>query len=234
MRSFFDRFILGIPRLYIKQFPYSWIIFIALWAWPPNISIIFLIIVLVGLLMLKLQSMAWLSNLRTTYGRTDRKFLVDRPSIPVARAVRNIAILIGLSILISALLHRQFDLNFWQLFLILTGFSLTYRDAMFFGSPTVYVATSDGIGVYFAPGHLDYRLFLKFSEIRQIERCRYRDDLDWTAFVRTVSKNDEGLLLVPRDPGGFSKRLKKLFILPGNIDQFQAQLPEGMAPGLRL
>src|SRR5689334_11425753 len=206
MRSFFERFILGIPRLYIKQFPYAWIIFIVLWAWPPNISIIFFIIVLVGLLMLKLQSMAWLSNLSDTHGHGG-KFHVDRPPIPVARAVRNIAILIALSALVSVLLHRQFDLNFWQLFLILTGFSLTYRDAMFFGAPTTYVATPDGIGVYFAPGHLDYRLFLKFSEIRQIERCRYRDDLDWTAFVRTVSKNDEGLLLVPRDPTGFSKRL---------------------------
>ena len=48
MKSFLDRFVLGIPRLYIKQFPYAWIFFIALWTWPPNLAFIFLLIILVG------------------------------------------------------------------------------------------------------------------------------------------------------------------------------------------
>ena len=35
MRPALDRFILGVPLLFIKQFPYAWIALIALWTWPP-------------------------------------------------------------------------------------------------------------------------------------------------------------------------------------------------------
>lgn len=54
MRTFLDRFILSIPRLYIKQFPYAWIVFIGLWAWPPSaIIFVFLFIILLGLFLLQ-------------------------------------------------------------------------------------------------------------------------------------------------------------------------------------
>jgi len=226
MKSFLDRFILGIPRLYIKQYPYAWIVFIALWTWPPNISFIFLFIVLIGLLMLQWQYSAWFSTLREAYAPNDGKFYVDRPPVPIERAVRKVLVLLAVTALVCYFLNGQIRLTPSQLFLIVVGFSLLYRTASFFGAPTTYVITASGIAVYYAPGHLDYRPFLKFEEISRIERCGYQKDKGWDWFARVPDEKD-GLLLVPKNPKGFTKRLDRLFIVPADIDKFQAQLPYG-------
>jgi len=226
MIPFLDRFILGIPRLFIKQFPYAWIAFIALWSWPPNFSFIFLLIILIGLSMLRWQSAAWLSNLRREYAPEDGKFYLDRPTIPLKKAAQNLSILVVIAGIVAVLFRGQFGLNTWQIFFMIVGFSIFYRDALFFGAPVKYVVTASGIGIHFAPGHLDYRLFLKFKEISRIERTQFQKDKGWDFFARTRDAKD-GLLLIPKDPNGFSRRIKKLFIVPQDIEKFLEQLPYG-------
>ena len=230
MKSFLDRFILGVPRLYIKQFPYAWIFFIALWTWPPNLSLIFPLIILVGLLMLQWQYSAWVSTMRNEYAPNGGKFYIDRPLVPIQRAVRNILILLVVAGILAFFLNRQIGLTVWQIFLIIVGFSLLYRNSTFFGAPTTYIITASGIAIHFAPGHLDYRLFLKFSEINRIERRGYEKDKGWDCFARVPS--DDGLLILPKNPKGLTKRIEKLFIVPMDIDKFLAQLPHGMTDSL--
>ena len=226
MKPALDRFILNIPRLFIKQYPYAWFPLIVLWAWPPNIAIIFLVIILLGLSMLQWQRSAWMSHMRREHAGADGKFYVDVPAVPLGRAVRNIAILLAGSGLLAVILKGQFGLSFWQIFLLSVMFTLTYRDAQFFGALTIYVITATGIAVYFAPGHLDYRLFLTFKEIARIERTSFKKDHNWDFFARTRDGSD-GLLLVPKNIKGFSKRLEMLFIVPQDIDAFLEQLPYG-------
>jgi len=226
MKIFLDRFILGIPRLYIKQYPYAWIVFIALWTWPPSsIIFIFPFIILLGLFMVHWQYSAWLSILRAEYAPHGGKYYVDRPSVPIRRAIKNISILLVGAGIVSFFLNRGIGLEPWQMFLIIVGFSLLYRNFTFFGAPTIYVITASGIAVYFAPGHLDYRLFLKFGEISRIERCGFQKEKGWDCFAR-VRAND-GLLLIPKNPNGLTKRIEKLFIAPNDIEKFQEQLPYG-------
>jgi hypothetical protein len=225
MKSFLDRFILGIPRLYIKQFPYAWIVFIALWTWPPNLSLIFLLIILVGLLMVRWQHSAWISTMRNKYAPNDGKFYIDHPPVPIQRTVRNILILLVAAGAVSFFLNSQVGLVPWQVFVIIVGFSLLYRNSLFFGAPTTYIITASGIAIYFAPTNLDYRLFLKFDEISRIERCGYQKDKGWDCFAR-IRAND-GLLLIPKNPDGLTKRIERLFIAPSDIEKFQKQLPYG-------
>lgn len=226
MKPALDRFILNIPRLFIKQYPYAWFPLIVLWAWPPTVAILFLVIILLGLSMLQWQRSAWLSHMRREHAGADGKFYVDVPAVPLERAVRNISILLAGSGLIAFILKGQFGLSFWQIFLISVMFTLTYRDAQFFGALTIYIITATGIAVYFAPGHLDYRLFFTFKEISRIERTNFKKDHNWDFFARTRDGSD-GLLLIPKDINGFSKRLKRLFIVPQDIDAFLEQLPYG-------
>ena len=226
MRPFLERFILNIPRLFIKQFPYAWFPLVALWSWPPNFSIIFLLIILLGLSILRWQAAAWISHMRREHAGAEGKFYVDRPAVPWGRTVRNTSILIVGSGLVAFILKGQFGLTFWQLLLILIGFTLSYRDAQFFGATVIYIITATGIAVYFAPGHLDYRLFFTFKEIARIERTSFKKDSNWDLFARTQDSSD-GLLLVPKDINGFSKRMKRLFIVPQDIDAFLEQLPYG-------
>src|SRR5687768_17262932 len=147
MKQSLDRFILGIPLLFIKQFPYAWIAVIALWAWPPVVSGIFLLIIILGMLMMRWQSRAWISNLRRQYVFRDGKFHVDEPDIPLTESARKIMFLFAGSALIAWLLNGQFRLNFWQLFIMIVGFTLLYRDTQFFGAPTTYVITASGIAI---------------------------------------------------------------------------------------
>ena len=226
MKQTLDRFILNIPRLFIKQYPYAWFPLIVLWSWPPTIAIGFLFIILLGLFMLQWQRSAWMSHMRREYAGADGKFYVDAPAVPLERAVRNISILLAGSGLVAFILKGQFGLSFWQIFLLSVMFTITYRDAQFFGALTIYVITATGIAVYFAPGHLDYRLFFTFKEIARIERTSFKKDHNWDFFARTRDGSD-GLLLIPKDINGFSKRLERLFIVPQDIDAFLEQLPYG-------
>lgn len=231
MKQVLDRFILAIPVLFIKQFPYAWIAAITFWSWPPTFSVVFLVIILIGLFALRWQSSAWISNLQREHAFTDGKFYVDQPLLSLTESIRKILILIAGAALLAWLLKGQFGLSFWQIFLIIVGFTLLYRDTQFFGAPTTYVITDQGIGIHFTPGHLDYRLFLSFKEIQRVEKSKYQKDLDWDAFVRTKD-TQEGLLMIPRNPNGFTKRIDKLFIAPHDREKFLEQLPRGYGSAL--
>ncbi len=227
MKQALDRFILAFPVLFIKQFPYAWIAAVTLWSWPPT--------VLSGFpcdhpdratgtyagnpapgsptcsvnMPLRMESFMWTSLL--FHGRT---------------LARKILILVAGAVFLAWLLKGQFGLSFWQIFLIIGGFTLLYRDTQFFGAPTTYVITDQGIGIHFVPGHIDYRLFLNFKEISRIEKSKYQKDNNWDAFVRNRNTQD-GLLMTPKNPNGFTKRIEKLFIAPNDTEKFLEQLPHG-------
>ncbi len=226
MKAFLDRFILGFPVLFLKQYPYAWIAAVALWPRSPSFAGLFLAIVITGILSLRWQSAAWISQIRRQYAGTDGKFYIDEPPILWQRAAQNIAYLVAGSLLIAFLLKGQFGLTFWQFFVIAVGFTLFYRDTQFFGSAATYIITAAGIGIRLVPGHLDYRLFFPFKEISRINRQDYKQSTDTDLFARTREAK-EGLLMIPKDPKGFTKRIDKLFIVPKDVDKFVEQLPYG-------
>jgi hypothetical protein len=226
MKQALDHFILAIPVLFIKQFPYAWIAAVTFWSWPPTFSVVFLAIIVIGLFMLRWQSSAWISNLQREHAFKEGKFHVDQPPFSWMDSARKILILLAGAALLAWLLKGRFGLSFWQIFLIIVGFTLLYRDTQFFGAPTTYVITDQGIGIHFTPGHIDYRLFFPFKEISHIEKSKYQKDRNWDAFVRTKD-TQEGLLMIPKNPNGFTKRIEKLFIAPMDMEKFLEQLPHG-------
>jgi hypothetical protein len=226
MRQALDRFILAIPVLLIKQFPYAWIVAVVFWSWPPAFSIVFLAIVVLGLGMLRWQSIAWLSNLKREHAWKDGKFHVDESPFLWQTSARKVLFLLAGAAGLAWLLDGQFGLSFWQFFAMIFGFTLFYQDTRFFGAPSTYVVTDEGIGIRFVSGHLDYRLFLSFKEISRVEKREHEQDKGWDLFARMRDAN-EGLLLVPKNPNGFTKRIGKLFIVPSDREGFLEQLPQG-------
>lgn len=231
MRQALDHFILAIPVLFIKQFPYAWIAAITFWSWPPTFSLVFLVIILIGLLALRWQSQAWVSNLQREHAFQDGKFYVDQPPLSWTEAARKLSLLVAGAVLLAWLLRGQFGLSFWQIFLMIVGFTVFYRDTQFFGAATTYVITDQGIGIHFTPGHIDYRLFLTFKEISRVQKSTFQKGQNWDAFVRNRNTQD-GLLMVPKNPNGFTKRIEKLFIAPNDMDKFLEQLPRGIGSSL--
>jgi len=228
MKPLLDRFILGFPVLFLKQYPYAWIAIVALWPRSPSLASLFLGIVVLGLLSLRWQTAAWISNIRREHAGKDGKFYVDQPPITWQNAVRNLAFLIAGSVLGAYVLRGQFGLSFWQILIMLVGFSVFYQDTRFFGAAVTYIITASGIAIRFVPGHIDYRLFLPFREISRIEKNTYQKDKNWDLFAR-ARDTKEGLLMIPKNPNGFTKRVDKLFIAPQDREKFLEQLPHGLA-----
>src|SRR5262245_3244965 len=170
MRQTLDRFILSIPVLFLKQYPYAWIAVVALWPRSPSIAAVFLAVVVIGILSLRWQAAAWISWMRSEHASNNGKFYLDQPPIPWRMAVRKIALLVAGSAVVALLLKGQLGLTFWQFFFMIVGFALFYQDNRFFGAEVTYLITASGIGIRFVPGHLEYRLFLAFGEISRIER----------------------------------------------------------------
>jgi hypothetical protein len=226
MKPFLDRFILGFPVLFLKQYPHAWIAIAAFWTRVPWLSAFFLGIIVLGVLALRWQHTAWIASIRRQHAGPDGKFHVDEPPVVWKQVVRPIATLVVLSAVLSYLLDGQFGLRSWQYFIMAIGFTTFYRDGYFFGPSATYIVTATGIGIHLVPGHIDYRLFLPFKEISRIERGEFPKSRDIDIFARTQEAKD-ALLLVPKDPNGFSKQINKLVIVPGNVDAFVEQLPYG-------
>jgi len=226
MRDALDRFILGLPVLFLKQYPYAWIASVALWPRSRLFASFFLLIVILGLLALRWQSNAWISHVRRKYAGKTGKFYVDQPPVSWDRAARNIAFLTAGSVLAAYLLRGQFGLTFWQMLLMLVGFTILYEDTRYFGAVVTYIITAPGIAIRFVPGHMDYQLFLPFREISRIEKTAYQKDKNWDLFARARDTH-EGLLMTPKSPSGFTRRIDKLFIVPQDLEGFLSQLPHG-------
>ena len=228
MKQFLDRFILGLPVLFLKQYPYAWIVFVALWPRSPSIATVFLAIVVIGILSLRWQAVAWISQMRFEHTSENGKFYVDQPPVRWRMAARKICLLIAGGALVAFLLQGRLGLGFWQFFMIIVGFPIFYQDTRFFGASVIYIITASGIGIRFVPGHLEYRLFLTFREISRIDRMKqkYQASSDTDVFAR-IHEEMDGLLLTPRDPRGFSKQIQKLFIVPVDQGKFVEQLPYG-------
>lgn len=226
MKSFLDRFILRFPVLFLKQYPYAWIAVVALWPRAQWLAVIFLVVIVLAILALRWQNLAWISSIRQQHAGEDGKFYVDEPPVDWKNLFQNVGILTAFSLVLSYLLDGQFGLSFWQYLIMSVGFTTLYRDGRFFGPRTTYIVTATGLGIRLIPGQIDYRLFLPFKEISRIERCEYSKRQDIDIFAR-VQDSKDGLLLTPKDPKGFTKQVDKLFIVPGNVDAFVEQLPYG-------
>ena len=154
MKPLLDRLILGFPVLFLKQYPYAWIAIVALWPRSPSLASLFLGIVVLGLVCLRWQTAAWISHIRREHAGTDGKFYVDQPPVAWQNAARNITVLIAGSVLGAYILRGQFGLSFWQLLVMLVGFSIFYQDTRFFGAAVTYIITATGIAIRSSSGHL--------------------------------------------------------------------------------
>jgi hypothetical protein len=226
MKQSLNKFILHFPVLFIKQYPYAWIVAIVLWTWPLNISVVFFLIVALGIISIRWREAAWISEMRRQHAPKNETFYMERVPVPMPHAIRNIAILIVGGGVLAWLVHSQFNLTYWQTFIMIVGFTICYVDTRFFGAVAIYIVTAGGIAIYFVPFHTDYRLFIRFNEMGKIVRMnRVEENLaSWTicSRLRTVKS---GVMLVPRYATGFTRLLDKILLTPTNVDEFLKHVP---------
>jgi hypothetical protein len=224
--KFLDQFILNIPYLFLKKIPYAWIAVVYFWGWPPVFSGILLGIVLVGLLMMRWQNHAWEASTIRDFHSGAFKPIVDHPHAARLFQIRNLLIVLLASAGLGWLLNGRFGMSGLQWFLLMAGFMFLYRDAVLFGASVSYILTDQGIGIRFVPGHVDYRLFFTYREIRQAVRTKVPVKVPPRWDRLTPQKRvPEGLLLYAARMAGFSKQLQgELLLAPADIKGFLAEL----------
>jgi hypothetical protein len=224
----FENFILGVPYLFLKKIPYAWLALIILWVWPPVlISWILVGIIVTGLLMMDWQRRAWEAQLVREHHEGSGKPFIDRPKMPLQIQLRNLALLALGSGLVAWIFQGQLALGFWQWFCLFVGFMLLYMDHRLLGATTVYILTDQGIGIRFAPGHVDFRLYFSYGEIWRAQRIDVPKNLParWS-LVTPVRQPDEGVLLTSRNRDGFIRQIKsEMLLAPSDINTFLAHFP---------
>lgn len=221
---FFENLVLETPYLFLKKIPYAWLFAIVFSTRAPILSGLFLLIIVIGLWMMYLQQRYWEAKIQREFQKEGEPYRVQ-PRLPVKLKVRNLAlVLAGSAVLI--LLDGRLNLTGLQWFLLAAGLMLLYRDTLIFGAQAIYLVTPRGIGVRYIPGHVDYRLFFRYSEINYIKRIHAGDKLPTnTSVLSPVRGQKDGILLVAKLMDGFSNQLGQILLTPDDPEAFLAQLP---------
>jgi hypothetical protein len=221
-----EQFLLEIPYLFLKKIPYAWVGVAAFWSWPPLASGALMALVLLGLGMMVGQNRAWEAKIRREFHGGDAAPYMDHPHAPRTFQLRNLVLVLAASALLGWLLNGRFGLDAWQWALLLAGVMLLYKDAFLFGAAVTYIITDQGVGVRYVPGHVDYRLFFKFHEIRRVVRMKTPERIPrrWDMLVPKKYPG-EGVLLFAVRPEGFSKQIQsEVFLAPTDIGKFLEEL----------
>jgi hypothetical protein len=217
-----DKFILKIPYLFLKKIPYAWLAVVYFWIWPPVLSSLFLAIVLLGLGMMVWQNQAWINRIRREFSGGKKELYLDRAHAGRIFQLRNLALVLAASAVLGWLLNHRLTLSGLQWALLLAGFMLLYRDAYLFGPAVTYIVTDQGIGIRYVPGHVDYRLFFKFREIRQATPTKVpkRIPRGWQ-MLAAQRHPQEGILLTAMKHSGFSKEIPgEILVVPTDSQKF--------------
>lgn len=218
----FEKFVLSIPYLFLKKIPYAWILVVALWTWPPIFSGIFMAIILLGLFFMHWQQRAWEDQIKREFRVQYR----DQPRAPLAYQARNLFLVLAGSAVAGWLLDQRLGFSSAQWALLLAGVMILYKDALLLGASTVYFVTNKGIAVRYVPGHIDYRLFFRYGEIRNITRKNAIEKVPVTwSVLSPTRKVTRGLLLNPRNIDGFSPQIQEVLLTPTDLEEFKKHFP---------
>lgn len=226
MQRFYS-FVLEIPYLFLKKIPYAWVFVVALWAIHPILSGIFLAIILLGLWLMVVQQRAWEAEIARKYQVLYR----DQPRAPFAYQLRNAILVCAGSAAFGWFAGGQFGLSALQVTLLCIGVMFLYKDALLFGAGTVYLVTNKGIAIRYVPGHIDYRLFFGYDEIRSVEKIAPVENipLSWDVLTPRRKMSSAGLLLKPKNINGFSKTIREVVLCPKDMDEFIKHLPSSLS-----
>jgi hypothetical protein len=224
-----EAFILGVPYLFLKKIPYAWLLAVVLWNWTPVVSGMLLAVVLLGLAMMAWQQRAWENKIMREFSDGSDNPYLDHPHVSRTFQIRNLLIVIAISGLLGWLMDGQIgriELSGAQWFLLIAGFMLLIKDAVLFGAAVTIIITDQGVGIRYLPGYVDYRLFFKFFEIRQVALTKVPERFPRHWEVLTPQRHPkEGILLHTAKREGPSKLIRsEVLLAPTDMQQFLGKL----------
>jgi hypothetical protein len=222
---FIENFVLETPYLFLKKIPYAWIGAVAFWAWPPIAAGIFVGIIILGWIMMFYQQRFWEAKIIREFQKGGQPYR-DHPHAPRGFQLRNVALVLAGSAVLGLLFNGRLGLSGWQWFALCAGLMFLYKDNLLFGANAVYLITPRGIAARYVPGHIDYRLFFRYTEINYVTRIRAGDKLPKRCDVLSPLRGQkEGVLLVAKRMDGFSREIGHILLTPTDAEEFLKQIP---------
>ena len=224
MKQLLDRFILQLSYSLLKKVLYVYVGAVIFRDSAPVASIVLWILILITLLSIGYQSAIRKSNIIKAHS-SDGKAYVETMRAPFQYWGLRLLVALTGGALTGYLLAGRFGLSGIDIFLLILGYPLFYRDANLFGAYVAYLVTDCGIGIEFIPGHLVYQTFIGFDEIKSINIIENKKPaLTWSLLTPREEERN-GLLLIPSNPNGFSPRDQEFLITPKNVPAFLSHLP---------
>jgi hypothetical protein len=221
-----NKFILDVPYLFLMKVPYLWLPAVMFFTWPPLFSLMLTGIILLGLLAMYWQNSAWVEKVKRDFADDPGSIYIETLRPPANFVIRNALLLVVVSVAIGWALNGRLGMNGYQWGLIVCGFMALYRKALLFGKGVTYILTDQGIGIRYAPGHIDYRLLIRFSEIWSVKKTGPLDKIpiSWTV-IAPMGKVTEGLLLTPKNLRGFSAQLDHIVLSSSDLENLLQKFP---------
>ena len=224
MKQSLDRFIMKVPYPLFKKVLYIYVGAVIFWDNAPFASMVLWGVILATLLIIGYQSRVRIADAIQKHSSSDDIYS-EAMRGPITYWGPRLFVVSIASALTGYFLDGQFGLKGVQIFFLIMGYAVFYRETNLLGAFVNYIITDRGIGIYYVPGHNVYQLFINFSEIKSITVVKDNNSPSplWTCLSPYDAKT--GLLLSPVSPDGFLSRDKFFFITPKNMDVFISHLP---------
>jgi hypothetical protein len=127
MKRSLERIILKIPYPLLRKVLYIYVGAVIFWDSAPVVSIVLWGVIIINLLVIKFQSELWISNTMAEHS-SGRVGYVERLRAPIRYSGPRILLLLAAGALLGYFLNGQFGLSGVQIFALVVGYMLFYRE----------------------------------------------------------------------------------------------------------
>jgi hypothetical protein len=219
MKTFIENFILQIPYPLLRKVLYIYVGAVFFWSSAPNISMVLWIIILITLAIIGYQSSLRKWKLIHAHS-SDQVEYAETGRAPFQYWAPRILLNVIAAVLGGYFLNGQLGLNSIQIFLLIIGYPIFYRETGLLGAYVAYLITKRGIGIEYIPGHIVYQTFIGFDEIKSVNIIKDQNPAPTWSCLTPLFRHSNGLLLIPCNPNGFSAQDRNFFIAPKNMQSF--------------
>jgi hypothetical protein len=213
--------LLHIPSSVLAKALYAWLPIVALWDWPPVISGLLLIYLVVSMTLLHIQQDLWRKLIKTNALDSGEFLYEERLKLPLRPLLLNGLLVVGISILVGYLLRDRLMLSGLQWALLVLGVVCTEQFLLLVWAPDRFLITEGGIWALTSTLKI-YAGYGQIARVQVARPCALPQRYTYTLFPIQVPT---AVFLLPVEKEGFAWFAKELLLIPQDAERLLAQFP---------
>ncbi|MBN1261675.1 MAG: hypothetical protein JXB35_13450 [Anaerolineae bacterium] len=214
--------LMRISSTLMRKAIYGWFFVVVFFVWPPVLSGLILAVMALAFLILKRQRDAWERAIRDDVFKTGPIVYEEQPRPPAKTFLINTIVVLAISAGFGILFGGSFGLNGWKWFALTVGFFALEEAYLILGAPVRHLVTDQGVWLLY---DID-KIFVRFSQLSEVQVEReYLASLGLWGMLVPV-RVPLAFRLAPRNPQGFTWRVRQLVLLPEDAAALRRVIPE--------